>query len=573
MKKINILLIIIVFVAAGLRLWQLGAVPTSPDWDEAALGYNAYSIMQTGRDEYGKLFPVVLQSFNDYKPALYVYLAIPSIFIFDLNTFAVRLPSAIFGILTVLATYFLLKELFAKNPKSEIRNPKQIQNSNNENIKDLLENGKWKMEIPLIATALLAISPWHIQFSRVAFESNIGLAFNVFAALFFLKGLKNPWFLSLSTASAAMSIYAYQSEKIFTPLFLIILIIIYRKELFSVSKKYLYSSVLIGILVLLPTIQYFMTNENAFARAKGVSIFSSQTHVNQGERKRYIDDAMQGDTIGLFLHNKYISYGKEMIYGYTAHFSPNWLFIRGDLERHHAPGMSLLYLWELPFLLVGFYMLLFGPFSKKTKIFIFSWFLLAPFPASLSTGVPHAVRTLNFLPTWQIFTAIGLIISYGYISKIKYEIAKIPLKYILFSLYISFFIFNFSYYINQYFVQQNYYYSKSWQYGYEDVVSYVQKEESKYDKIIVSNKTPLDQSYMFFLFYMKYPPTLYQSKQSSFGDSHMFDKYEFRTFDYTKERNNRTLFIGIPQDFPDHIEITKKIRYLNGDIAIYIVKG
>src|SRR6266404_9311757 len=86
---------IIVLLAVLLRLWQLGNVPPSPDWDEAALGYNAYSIMHTGRDEYGKFLPVVLRSFDDYKPALYAYLTIPAISVFGLDTFAVRLPSAV----------------------------------------------------------------------------------------------------------------------------------------------------------------------------------------------------------------------------------------------------------------------------------------------------------------------------------------------------------------------------------------------------------------------------------------------------------------------------------------------
>ena len=110
-KRILILLAFIIIVASILRLWQLGKVPSSPDWDEVALGYNSYSIMQTGRDEYGKFLPIILRSFDDYKPALYSYLTIPSILIFGLNVFAVRLPSAIFGILAVIATYFLVKEL------------------------------------------------------------------------------------------------------------------------------------------------------------------------------------------------------------------------------------------------------------------------------------------------------------------------------------------------------------------------------------------------------------------------------------------------------------------------------
>src|SRR6266852_41358 len=94
----SLILIFIIIIAATLRLWQLGSVPPSPDWDEAALGYNAYAILHTGKDEYGKFLPIVLRSFDDYKPALYAYLVIPSVQIFGLNLFAVRFPSAVFGV-------------------------------------------------------------------------------------------------------------------------------------------------------------------------------------------------------------------------------------------------------------------------------------------------------------------------------------------------------------------------------------------------------------------------------------------------------------------------------------------
>src|SRR3989344_8067591 len=103
-KNLNkILFAFIVLIAFVLRFWQLGMVPPSPDWDEVALGYSAYSIMETGKDEYGKSLPVILRSFDDYKPALYAYLIIPFINIFGLTTFSVRLPGAIFGIIAVIA--------------------------------------------------------------------------------------------------------------------------------------------------------------------------------------------------------------------------------------------------------------------------------------------------------------------------------------------------------------------------------------------------------------------------------------------------------------------------------------
>src|SRR3989338_88548 len=86
-------------LAAALRLFGLTRYPAGLNADEAALGYNAYSLLLTGKDEHGHSWPVNLESFGDFKPAGYAYLLIPFIKIFGLTEFAVRLPSAIFGIL------------------------------------------------------------------------------------------------------------------------------------------------------------------------------------------------------------------------------------------------------------------------------------------------------------------------------------------------------------------------------------------------------------------------------------------------------------------------------------------
>ena len=105
----------ILILAAILRIWQLGSLPPSLTPDEAALGYNAYSILKTGRDEYGKLLPVIFKSFGDYKPGFYIYTTVPFIAIFGLTEFAVRLPSAIAGVIAVWLMYLIVKKIRLKN--------------------------------------------------------------------------------------------------------------------------------------------------------------------------------------------------------------------------------------------------------------------------------------------------------------------------------------------------------------------------------------------------------------------------------------------------------------------------
>lgn len=546
-KKTVIILILIVLVASFLRLWQLSKVPISPDWDEVALGYNAYSILNTGRDEYGKSLPVVLRSFDDYKPAMYAYFAIPFVKTFGLNISAVRLPSAVFGILTILATFFLVKELFKRN------------------------------DLALLSAFLLAISPWHIQFSRVAFESNVGLAFNVFAVLFFLKGLKKPKFLIVSTFFMGINLYIYQSEKVFTPLLLLVLILIFRKDLFSVAKKYIASAVIIGILVILPMAGYTITNRNVFERAKGVSIFSQANQLLQENSIKTLEDKRNHDALGLIFDNRRIIFVKEIISGYLSHFDLNWLFITGDIARHHAPNMGLLYLFELPFLLIGVYRLIFDKFDIKAKILIFSWFLIVPIPASITTGVPHAVRTLNFLPIFQVFTAIGLLYFLNKVLGIRHYVLGIKIKYFMLTVLFIILFFNFGYYMDQYFVQQNYFNAKEWQYGYAKITKEVERIESSYKKIIVSNKPPMDQSYMFFLFYLKYSPSLYQreSRNASggFAENHKFGKFEFRPIDWSQEnKDGDTLYIGTTSDFLKDVPPIYSVNYPDGQPSMEIIK-
>lgn len=554
------LLIFVLLVASVLRLYQLGNVPVSPDWDEAALGYNAYSILQTGKDEYGKSFPIVLQSFADYKPALYMYFVVPTVALFGLDTFAVRLPSAIFGILTVLATYFLVLELFKKRETTQ---------------NDSRHYAKF---VALLSAFLLAISPWHIQFSRIAFETNVGLAFNIFGVLFFLKGLRKPWFLMLSALFFGLNVSVYQSDRVFSPLLVILLSIIYWKALFTVSKKYLFAAVLVGIVAILPFVQYVATNSMALARFKGVSIFSEQTSTKLESQQRFSEDKENGNPAGIIFHNNLVTSAREVAAGYLSHFDLNWLFITGDLERHHAPNMAQLYLWELPFLLIGIYGLVFFPFSLRTKLLIFGWFFLAPVPAAVTSDVPHSVRTLNFLPTFQIFTAIGLIAAFACIKKhhksriTNYGIKLLAIGYLLFA------IFNFAYYLNQYFIQQNYFYSKSWQYGYKEAIDYINEHEHNFTKIVVANQTPLDQSYIFFLFYLQYPPQEYHKERAqvdllsgTFEDKNAFSKYEFRPINWDAEKDEEgVMFVGRPQDFPPGVS-KKEINYLDGEPAIIIV--
>jgi 4-amino-4-deoxy-L-arabinose transferase-like glycosyltransferase len=542
MKKFyKYIFICIIFLAGFLRLWQIGVVPASPDWDEVGLGYSAYSLLHTAKDEHGKLLPFVLESFGDYKPALYAYLIIPFIFLLDLSITAVRLPSAILGILTVAATYFLVFELFKRRG------------------------------LALVSAFFLAIAPWHIQFSRVGFEASVGVALNVFTALFFLKGLKKPHYLFLAAFSAGMSIYTYQSEKIFMPIFLLILITVYFKQIIKIPKIYLLSVAGFLGLIILPMFLYTTISPQGFARARSTSIFTRDVERIESLNKRILYNQEQKDSVSLIFDNKIIFYGKQITGGYLAHFDPNWLFIKGDIARHHPPNMGLLYLVELPLLLVGIFVMtcIWLPTSKDKKpyIFLLLWFFAAPLAAAITLDVPHAVRSMNFLPTFQIFIAIGFVsIALNLVYKIKPRF----LGYGILSMVVVFMVFNFVYYFNQYFVQLNKFNASDWQYGYKELVTEVENIKGEYENIVISAISPMDQSYIFFLFYTKYPPGEFQKLQES--GTNNFNKYEFRPLDWERDKYDKsTLFVGATNQFPIDVKALKTIYYPNGQPAMKIV--
>ena len=556
MKKISptLLLLLILSLAAFLRFWQLGSVPVSPDWDEAALGYNAYSIFKTGRDEYGTQFPLTLRSFDDYKPPLYMYLAVPFVGFLGLDTWVVRLPSAICGVLAVWGTYILVGELVV------LMQQKEKEKQRRKNSFDVF-SVRW---LPVLATGLVAISPWHIQFSRIAFEANIGLTINIWAIVAFLKGVKNSKWLYGSAGLFGLGFYAYHSERVFLPLFVIMVCMLFFKQLVAKRRDVLIAAV-IGIIVVAPLLPVLL-DKNTTTRLRFTSSLGDQTKLLWRSAAKTNDDIAGGDKFGILFHNRRIEWAKTILSGYLSHYSLLWLFLIGDNDRHHAPGMGLLYLWELPFLLAGMYTM--ARRGGKPVKFLFAWFLIAPVAAAPTTEVPHAIRTLVFLPTFQIFVGYGLLAVYQRLKQRGRAVAGLGLLIVG-----TVAVFNFAYYVQMYFIHMNHEYSRFWQYGYKEAVEYVQANRSKYKKIVVSTK--LEQPHMFFLYFLRYDPAKYLAEggtaSGGFEDvRNKFDIFEFRDIKwYLPEiKDGSVLYIGRPDEIPD--KGLKVIKYLDGIDAMHI---
>jgi len=524
MKKI--LLVLIIALAFAFRFWNLDNFPAL-NADEAAIGYNAYSLILTGKDEHGNSWPIHFQSFNDYKPGLYFYLVLPFVRALGLNEWAVRIPNATLGVLTVLAVYLLVKEQFKKE------------------------------KFALLSAFLLAISPWHIHFSRGGWEANTATFFITAGLWLFLKSANNKFkinYLILSALSLIASIYAYHSARVIIPLLGIGLLIKYWKNMKGSIKNVLIVG-LLGIVLLIPLVLDLKKGEVS-SRAAGVGLFAdpgprSRVEEQRGEHGNYLN------IIAKAPHNKIVNYSLAFFKNLTYHYSLDFLFLSGDIiQRNKVPETGQLYLIEALFVLVGVVAVI----KKSTGwSIIFWWLLVAPTAAALTFQAPHALRAENMVVPLEIVSAYGLYTIFEWLTSKKFKL--LGYAFLAAAIVLSFAMYEHMYWIH---MAKEYPYSS--QYGVKELVSYVGQNQDKYKKILTTDR--YDQPYILFLFYMKYDPAKFQKEhvltpRDGFGFSTVnhFDKYYFASIKYDQARpeNPNTLIVGTDGEIPNEANVVKNI--------------
>lgn len=545
MIRQKILIILVLILALVLRVFEIDKFPAGFNADEAAIGYNAYSIIKTAKDEYGEFLPLAFKSFGDYKPGLYFYFVIPAVAIFGLNEFAVRLPSALLGTGLVLVVFFLAGQFFKDR------------------------------KISFFAAFFLAINPWAINFSRGGWETNAATFFIALGVLFLIKGLGKINYLFLSLISFLASMYLYQSPRLVVPAFFLFALVIYRKELSFEVKKNL-KLVFIGIVALVilsvPLLLQFSSGGGS-ARLSGLSFLSDPGPANRVNELRGVH-SNPGALEAKVLHNKATAYLPNFIGHYLDHFSGNFLFINGDpLIRNNVPETGQFYLIQAIFLIAGTLFLI--RFKSKLKFLLLAWVVTAPLASSMTYQTPHAVRALNMV------VPLTLIISFGFINLLRLvKSRKIKIAVGLLLLFIL--SFEFLHYLESYYVHYPKRYPLSWEYGFKDMVWKLGKYENDFDKVVITDR--YDQPYILLLFYKQYDPSKYQPQaylserdKFNFGTVRNFDKYEFHKISAEEiDKSGKTLFIATPQeagDTGDNRNIIDTIYFPNGEKAfIFLTK-
>jgi hypothetical protein len=543
-KKYGLIILITIF-ALFIRVYRIDSIPPSLSWDEVSIGWNAYSILRTGRDEHQKFFPLdTFAAYGDYKPPIPVYLTVPMVKLFGLNEQAVRLPSAITGAITVFLTYFLVLELIAVK-------------SLNQKRKDHL----LYLYLPSVSSILLAISPWHMQLSRAGFEANIAVLFIVLGTYLILRSYKYPNFWLWCWLPYVAAIYTFNSARYFVPILSLILVW-YHFEYIRLNIKKFVIGIIIAIIFCIPILPHLLSKESRL-RYEEVNIFNDYPLILENNNRIALDNF---SIFGKVFHNRRIVYARSYLTHYFDNLQPWFLFIRGDGNpKFSTQDTGQLYLIEAPFLIYGICQLLVH--QKRSAMLLLLWLFGSIVPAAVAKETPHALRIENSLPVWQIFIGAGVI---GLLEKFTNSKNKIIAGGIIIILY----LFSFGYLEHNYFNHYSKEFSGEWQYGYKDAILYTESVKNNYDQIILSDI--IGRPYMYTLFYGKYDPKYFwHSAQSSFDAAGFFNVKGFGKYKYISSLGpenypGKSLFVLPPAQVPQTAHILKTINLLNGYPALVI---
>ena len=537
MKKITYtILALIVLLGGFLRIYNLSRSPPSLNWDEVAWGYNAYSISETLKDEYGKVLPIFTRSFDEYKSTLPLYLMIPSIKVFGLNEFGVRFPSALMGTLTIVLVFLLARQIF----KDE--------------------------RIALISSFVFAIEPWAVHLSRVYCDANEALFFLLLGLLLFLYSKKRHRLLPLSILSFMLSMYTYNANKLLIPLFLSALIVLNAGNLRQYSKKVLKVSLSILVLFLFAFVALALAGQ-ALARAGSTNIFIlwPRTQVFQFLTEEHSISGL----VDLLLHNQFFYFVWEVVGRYSAYFSPHNLFLREPQEPSTIlVGNSIFHPFEFIPWIIGLIYIMRN--IKKHKEF-FALLILSPVPAIITWNWFQPGRVMSLFAVFSILIGVGVVKVFEYlrIKKILY------FSLVVYGLVSSFYIF---YSINIQLTNRD---PGNWQPGFRETVPVVMELEKDYDQVII--ETPHAQPYIFYLFYGKYSPQKYLDeldleKIGTPRKVYDFGKFKFRKIYWPEDRYlQNTLFVGSEENLPakdieqEGIELVKMVNDRQGGVSAKIV--
>ena len=440
----------ILLLASILRFYQLGNIPRGMSWDEVAIGYNGYGIATVRRDEWLNRLPITFKSFGDFKAPLAIYINALFTLVLGLTPFAVRLPMAIAGVVTVGASYRIAKKL------------------------------GWSEHASLATMVFVALSPINIHYSRIAFESGIAVSLVSLAVLSFLHagdGVRQRIFYLFSGFFFSLSLYAYHSTKLSIP-FLLFLLLWFRFKQIKKDFLIILLAVFVSGIVMLPLLK-----ESFFGMAG--ERFYMTSAVATRERLKPLGEIFSIVTTNLF-----------------AHLDPQFLlFGKTDTLRHGNGVFGILTPLEAIAFVIGSFALFRSTRDvRKTGIFLVGAIFIMLLPAILSVGVPHSNRAHGIVPWMQIIAGFGVGQLFLLFRRKKLLLGVVGVLLVVQTVYL------YSTYLKIY--SSNPEALSSFQYGSLEAAMLAKKYEAGSSKVVMTDS--FGQPYIYVLFAKRLTPMQWQ---------------------------------------------------------------
>lgn len=538
-KQTSVLLLILA-LAAFLRIYNLTVTPPGFHRDEALFGYEAYSIAQTGRDQHGRFLPLSFEGFGVIDYPLVIYLRVPFIAIMGLDVFSVRFSLVFYSLITIFLIYKLAQKLFNDQATA------------------------------FIAALVAAFSSWHFFMSRSGYAiAVIGLMFLLLGVYLMLYGRRRRQNVAGGIA-LGLTCFSYASYYFFTPVFLMAILAIFLPEI-KKDKDIRFGFIAAVLTTALAFGLFWNVN---IKRAPQSAFYLDHRNIEYGWADKPVGEILaQGrkyDFVERWLHDPRTGYFYKGVQNYFDGFSTSFWLKTGRGFESNVDGFGNLLLYEPVLIAIGAFYLLWK--KSKAGLFLVAWIVLGPISSTFTRDVV-STRILHMVVPFVLLQAVALkFLVKDVIFKLRPKIIAVVLVLAFFA---PLFYFNLLYF-DAYFRHMNAYAGRWWQKGFLDVVDMT----NRYPEKQVYFKGKWGFAYIMFAFRNKYDPATFQKEAKreissiNFNTVTDFGRYHFID-DITPDmicRDYNSIYIEeLQQDHDPSFKTDGVITSLGSDRFVYFV--
>lgn len=533
---IRLALLLAIVVGAVLRLWRLPDLPFPPNDSELFFAYYGWSLLHFGIDEFGTRLPLSFPSIGDFKYPGLAYLNMLPAAIFGLSFITARFWAVVSGVALIPVVY-VLSLIFFKNKLAAV-----------------------------VASWFIALSPWSLVLSRIGYENHPAMVMITGGVVLLLLGFvkldgfevayKNKKaFLGVAFTLLLLSTFTYAAARVFVPVMLLFLLgysFIKASEVFKARKVLLWFFIVITVVIALSLVSW---------QNRGRSAYIVYNKLEQSELERQnllihesgISPVKTPVELTRLVHNKYRIMAYHYLEKYLVHFSPDFLFFKGDQGYERIPDSGQLLLVEVLLLPVGFLAMFKG--RGLLPVIVVAWLAIAAIPSTLTSG-SGINRASLLIPPLALLSGLGFSFLVELVKRLRWWVLVVLIVGVAVSSVYS---------LYQIFVIKPIH--QAW---YSEVVSEeMVKEVLRVKKDYIAVGVPKDE-YIFFLFYGKVSPVEFLSDSDilTLDRNNPWDRVDRYSNIYfkmawgcPKSGRENVLYVCEGANVPQNSKVVKVIRY------------